>query len=157
MFTVGVHVIPWHLRWGQALSEGVHVIVLLLQAGESHLLLLLLLRLGVWGAQALHLRGQSTTRGRCGVRENNCCINWHLWLSNTSQSHCYSWTCNIYNLIWPDNEYLEIYNTKYSNGKYVILFVSYIVRGKCASIFIWMICCIIIFIMDVGCSSLTEL
>ena len=56
-----MHVIPWHLRWGQALSKGVHVIVLLLQGGEPHLLLLLLqmllLNVGKGGPQLLHLGG----------------------------------------------------------------------------------------------------
>lgn len=62
--------IPWHLRRGQALSEGVHVIVLLLQCGESHLLLLLLLlNVGIGGPQVLQLRGQSTTGGCCGAPE----------------------------------------------------------------------------------------
>lgn len=61
--------IPWHLRWGQALSEGVHVIVLLLQCGESHLLLLL--NMGIRRPQALHLRGQTTTGGRCGAQETH--------------------------------------------------------------------------------------
>lgn len=73
-----MHVIPWHLRWGQALSEGVHVVVLLLQCGEPHLLLLLLewlllllLSVGISGPQALHLRGQTTTGGSCGAQETH--------------------------------------------------------------------------------------
>lgn len=70
VFTVGVHVIPWHLRWGQALSEGVHVIVRLLQGCESHLLWMLL-GVGVRGPQAVHLRGQSATRGRYGTQEGH--------------------------------------------------------------------------------------
>ncbi|KAG7230829.1 hypothetical protein INR49_019643, partial [Caranx melampygus] len=69
-FTVGVHVIPWHLRWGQTLSKGVHVIVLLLQCGEPHLLLLLLLYVGIRGPQPLHLRGQTTTGGRYGTHKH---------------------------------------------------------------------------------------
>lgn len=52
LFTVRVHVIPWHLRWGQALSEGVHVKVLLLHSCEFHLLLL---DVGVGRSQVLQL------------------------------------------------------------------------------------------------------
>lgn len=57
IFTVGVHVIPWHLRWGQTLSEGVRVIVLLLQCDEPHLLVLVLVlrRVGKRGPEELHL------------------------------------------------------------------------------------------------------
>lgn len=69
-FTVGVHVIPRHLGWGQALSEGVHVVVLLLQVGESHLLLMLR-SLGVRGPQALQLCCQSATRGRYGTQDGH--------------------------------------------------------------------------------------
>lgn len=65
-----MHVIPWHLRWGQALSEGVHVIVLLLQVGESHLLLMLW-SVGIRGPQALQLSGQSATRGRYGTQNGH--------------------------------------------------------------------------------------
>lgn len=71
VFTVGVHVIPWHLRWGQALSEGVHVIVLLLQCCESQLLLRRQLNAGVSGPQVLQLRCQTATRGRCGANESH--------------------------------------------------------------------------------------
>lgn len=72
-FTVRMHVISWHLRWGQALSEGVCVPVLLFQSGETHLLLmlLLLLNVGIRGAQTLHLRGQTATGGRCGAQETH--------------------------------------------------------------------------------------
>ncbi|TNN42183.1 hypothetical protein EYF80_047645 [Liparis tanakae] len=55
-----VHVIPRHLRRGQALSEGVHVIVLRLQRGEAHLLLLMLLNVGKGGAQKLWSRADTT-------------------------------------------------------------------------------------------------
>lgn len=90
VFTVGVHMIPWHLRWGQALCEGVHVIVLLLQCSELHLLLLLLLlNVGKRGAQALHLRAQTATGGRCGEE------NTHLKL--------YALQLNFEALIWPSN------------------------------------------------------
>ena len=68
LFTVGVHVIPGHLRRGQALSKGVHVVVLLLQGGEAHLLLL---DVTEGGAQVLQLRGQAATGGRCEAQEEH--------------------------------------------------------------------------------------
>lgn len=62
--TVGMHVIPWHLRWRQALPEGVRVVVLLLQRDQPHLLVL---RVGERGAEALHVRAQTATGGCCGT------------------------------------------------------------------------------------------
>lgn len=62
-----MHVIPWHLRRGQALPEGVHVIVLQVQRGEPHLLLpLLSVRVR---PEAVQLRGQPATGGRCEAQE----------------------------------------------------------------------------------------
>lgn len=57
--------VSWHLRGGQALPEGVHVPVLLVQRGEDHLLLL---RGGEGAFHSLDLRGQTATGGRCGQR-----------------------------------------------------------------------------------------
>lgn len=65
-----MHVIPWHLRWGQALSEGVRVVVLLLQGCEAHLLWMLL-GVGVRGPQAVHLRVQSATWGRYWTQDGH--------------------------------------------------------------------------------------
>lgn len=63
-----MHVIPWHLRRGQALSEGVHVPVLLFQCGHSHLLLLQF-NMDIRGPEVLHLRGYTATGGRYEAQE----------------------------------------------------------------------------------------
>lgn len=60
--------IPGHLRRGQALSEGVHVVVLRLQRGEGQVLLLLL-NVGIGGPQVFKLRCQTATGGCCGAKE----------------------------------------------------------------------------------------
>ena len=63
--TVGVHVVSRHLRGGEAVLEGVQVVVLLLQGGDAYVLLLE----AVVRPQGVQVRGQTATGGRWRTRE----------------------------------------------------------------------------------------